>query len=252
MASQPKPREDARVPLSRERVLDAAIGLADDERDRVAHHAPARAGARRRGDVAVLLRRQQGRDPERHRRRGRRRERAAVARGRVEGRRFAGPRSPPTRSSCGTRGRPAWCCRAPGVSGARLRYMNSILGSLREAGFSAEMTDHAYHALESHIMGFTLWEVGMNLGSAEELAAMATTFLEQLSRRRVPVPGRARRAAPQAARSERRGRVRVRARPDPRRARAAPRSGLTPGYPAGVHGPRQAVQLPSHDEVEAG
>ena len=68
-----------------------------------------------------------------------------------------------------------------GVSGARLRYMNSIMGSLREAGFSADQTDHAYHALESHIMGFTLWEVGMNLGTAEELAAMATGFLEQLS-----------------------------------------------------------------------
>jgi len=68
-----------------------------------------------------------------------------------------------------------------GVSAARLRYMNSILGSLREAGFSADMTDHAYHALESHIMGFTLWEVGMNLGSDEDLAALATGFLEELS-----------------------------------------------------------------------
>ena len=28
------------------------------------------------------------------------------------------------------------------------------------------MTDHGYHALESHIMGFTLWEVGMDLGTA--------------------------------------------------------------------------------------
>ncbi len=40
---------------------------------------------------------------------------------------------------------------------ARWRYMNAILGCLREAGFSAETTDHAYHALESHIAGFTLW-----------------------------------------------------------------------------------------------
>jgi AcrR family transcriptional regulator len=69
---------------------------------------------------------------------------------------------------------------ATGVSTARLRYMNSILGTLREAGFSADMTDHAYHALESHIMGFTLWEVGMDLGSHEELAVLATAFLEEL------------------------------------------------------------------------
>jgi AcrR family transcriptional regulator len=70
---------------------------------------------------------------------------------------------------------------ASGFSAARMRYMDSILGTLRNAGFSADMTDHAYHALESHIMGFTLWEVGMNLGSAEELAALATDFLKELS-----------------------------------------------------------------------
>ena len=39
------------------------------------------------------------------------------------------------------------------------------------------MTDHAYHAIESHIMGFTLWEVGMNLGTAEELRRFAGQFL---------------------------------------------------------------------------
>src|SRR5207245_8814224 len=38
-------------------------------RDRIAQHAQARAGARSRGDVALLLRGQQGRHPERHRRR---------------------------------------------------------------------------------------------------------------------------------------------------------------------------------------
>ena len=73
-----------------------------------------------------------------------------------------------------------------GVSQARLRYMESILGTLRRAGFSAEMTDHGYHALESHIMGFTLWEVGMNLGSREDLAGLATDFLNQLPRDELP------------------------------------------------------------------
>jgi len=73
-----------------------------------------------------------------------------------------------------------------GVSPARLRYMNALLGSLREAGFSAEMTDHAYHALDSHIMGFTLWVVGMDLGSDEDLAALATNFLAELPRDELP------------------------------------------------------------------
>lgn len=68
-----------------------------------------------------------------------------------------------------------------GLSMARLRYMESILGSLRRAGFSPEMTDHAYHALDSHIMGFTLWQVGMNLGTEDDLKAMAGEFLAHLS-----------------------------------------------------------------------
>ena len=67
-----------------------------------------------------------------------------------------------------------------GTGAARLRYMDGILGTLRRAGFSAEMTDHAYHALDSHIMGFTLWQVGMNLGTEENLKEMAAQFLAQL------------------------------------------------------------------------
>jgi AcrR family transcriptional regulator len=40
---------------------------------------------------------------------------------------------------------------------ARLEYMNALLGALRSAGFSAETTYHAYHVLDAHIIGFTLW-----------------------------------------------------------------------------------------------
>ncbi len=42
-------------------------------------------------------------------------------------------------------------------SPAQLWWMNAILGRLREAGFSPNMTHHAYHALDSHIVGFVLW-----------------------------------------------------------------------------------------------
>jgi AcrR family transcriptional regulator len=72
------------------------------------------------------------------------------------------------------------------VSPARLRHMDAILGTLRAAGFSAEMTDHAYHALESHIMGFTLWIVGMDLPADEELRSLASSFLETLPRDELP------------------------------------------------------------------
>jgi hypothetical protein len=74
----------------------------------------------------------------------------------------------------------------PGVSTARLRHMDAILGCLRGAGFSADLTDHAYHALDSHIMGFTLWIVGMNLGTSDDLRAMAGSVLETLSREELP------------------------------------------------------------------
>ena len=61
-----------------------------------------------------------------------------------------------------------WACSlmmSPARIGpARLRYMESLLGRLRGAGFSPEMTHHAYHALDSHIIGFTLWVVGYTTG----------------------------------------------------------------------------------------
>ena len=67
-----------------------------------------------------------------------------------------------------------------GVRPARLRYMDALLGALRAGGFSADMTHHAYHALDSHILGFTLWQVGITSVSAS-LPDLASGFLRQLS-----------------------------------------------------------------------
>ncbi|MGH2393267.1 MAG: TetR/AcrR family transcriptional regulator C-terminal domain-containing protein, partial [Candidatus Limnocylindria bacterium] len=66
-----------------------------------------------------------------------------------------------------------------GASPARWRYMDAILGCLREAGFSADLTDHGYHALDSHITGFTLWEVQVQI-DPEKLPDLAATFLRDL------------------------------------------------------------------------
>src|SRR3954452_13218432 len=44
----------------------------------------------------------------------------------------------------------------------RLRYMDSLLGRLRNAGFDADTTYHAYHVLDGHIFGFSLWENAHN------------------------------------------------------------------------------------------
>ena len=57
--------------------------------------------------------------------------------------------------------------------------MESLLRSLREGGFSAALTCHAYHALDSHIVGFTLWELTFP-ADTKELADIAATFLQEL------------------------------------------------------------------------
>ncbi|MFI5052230.1 MAG: TetR/AcrR family transcriptional regulator C-terminal domain-containing protein [Acidimicrobiales bacterium] len=68
----------------------------------------------------------------------------------------------------------------------RLQYMEWLLNRLREAGFSPELTYHAYHALDSHILGFTLWQLGhsaaaMNLGGASDLAEFIAVFVQHLA-----------------------------------------------------------------------
>lgn len=46
------------------------------------------------------------------------------------------------------------------LSLSRVRYIESLLKCFRGAGFSAGETYHAYHAIDSHILGFTLWQLG--------------------------------------------------------------------------------------------
>ncbi len=67
----------------------------------------------------------------------------------------------------------------------RIRNMEWILGQLRDGGFSAELTYHAYHALDSHIWGFTLWEHGHSL-TPDDLPALAATFLRDFPAEKYP------------------------------------------------------------------
>jgi AcrR family transcriptional regulator len=68
---------------------------------------------------------------------------------------------------------------------SRLRYMEAVLGSLRRGGFSAEMTDHAYHAIDSHIAGYTLWAANFDI-EPETLPALASEFLHTLPEGQFP------------------------------------------------------------------
>jgi AcrR family transcriptional regulator len=49
----------------------------------------------------------------------------------------------------------------------RLRYMEWLLGRLGKAGFSPELTYRGYHALDSHILGFTMWYLGHTAGAED-------------------------------------------------------------------------------------
>ena len=84
-----------------------------------------------------------------------------------------------------------WACSlvlSPGTMRAlptpRLRYMEWLLQRLREAGFSPELTYHAYHTLDSHILGFTLWQLGHAISTKElgggDLADLVDRFLREL------------------------------------------------------------------------
>lgn len=71
-----------------------------------------------------------------------------------------------------------WMSRG-GVSPTRLGYGESVLRTLREAGFSEDLTYHAFHTLQSHVLGFTLQELNFPF-EREDLKQMAATFLQEL------------------------------------------------------------------------
>ena len=64
---------------------------------------------------------------------------------------------------------------------ASLRHAEAVLDCLREAGFSIEDATHASWLLDSYIYGFAIQEAGLPFGSSEELAEMAEIVLPQLS-----------------------------------------------------------------------
>jgi AcrR family transcriptional regulator len=68
--------------------------------------------------------------------------------------------------------------RSPGP--ATLRHHDAVLGCLRAAGFSVEMTAHAYSLLDSYIYGFALQEASLPFGTAEETAQVAREIAGQL------------------------------------------------------------------------
>lgn len=62
---------------------------------------------------------------------------------------------------------------------ANLRHHDSVIGCLREAGFSIEMAIHAYSALDSYIYGFALQEKSLPFDTSDQVGEVAEIILSQ-------------------------------------------------------------------------
>jgi AcrR family transcriptional regulator len=69
-----------------------------------------------------------------------------------------------------------------------VRVHNAVLGYLREGGFSIELTIQAYSLLDAYIYGFALQEKSVPFESAEEAAAVAEEQVRDLTELAVEFP----------------------------------------------------------------
>jgi AcrR family transcriptional regulator len=69
---------------------------------------------------------------------------------------------------------------------ATLRHHDATLGCLRRGGFSIELTAHAYSLLDSYIYGFALQEASLPFGTGEEAARVAEEISAQFASGQYP------------------------------------------------------------------
>ena len=62
---------------------------------------------------------------------------------------------------------------------ATLRHHDAVLRNLRSAGFSIDMAAHAYSVLDSYIYGFTLNELSLPFDNSEKVAEVAGNILRE-------------------------------------------------------------------------
>lgn len=66
-----------------------------------------------------------------------------------------------------------------------LAYIDATLGCLIKAGFSIEMADHIWNAMDNHIYGFTLQELNFPL-QEDEYAEAAAGFIDMIPAEKYP------------------------------------------------------------------
>jgi AcrR family transcriptional regulator len=69
---------------------------------------------------------------------------------------------------------------------ATLRHHDAVLGCLRRAGFPVALAAHAYAALDSYIYGFALQEASLPFDTGEETAELAQAMLAQFPAEQYP------------------------------------------------------------------
>jgi AcrR family transcriptional regulator len=69
---------------------------------------------------------------------------------------------------------------------ATLRHHDTVIGTLRAAGFSVVMTAHAYSLLDSYIYGFAMQEPNLPFDTGEETAELAQKIMAQFASGQYP------------------------------------------------------------------
>ena len=69
---------------------------------------------------------------------------------------------------------------------ATLRHHDAVIGCLRAAGFSVEMAAHAFSLLDSYIYGFALQEASIPFDTAEQTAEVAELILSRMQADQYP------------------------------------------------------------------
>jgi AcrR family transcriptional regulator len=67
----------------------------------------------------------------------------------------------------------------PTPGAANLRHHDAVLGVLRKAGFSVQLAAHAYSLLDSYIYGFALQEANLPFHTPEETAEVARAIMAE-------------------------------------------------------------------------
>ena len=64
---------------------------------------------------------------------------------------------------------------------ATLRHHDSVLGSLRNAGFTLVMAAHAISVIDGYVYGFALQQINIPLQSREQVAEVGESILRQMA-----------------------------------------------------------------------